>query len=95
MDNNLHLMVFHDDGTSNIDRAHVNWERNEAHWVHAPSGAQFIAWRLVRLLWWDDQSYIAYQCGDIDDRDDEVATGNVDVPVVVEEVLAADDDLPF
>lgn len=64
MDNNLHLAVIQTDGSFNIDRL-VNWERNEARWLVL--GGQLVAWQAVPLRWWDDASYIAYQCGDIED----------------------------
>jgi hypothetical protein len=68
MDNNIHLTVWHSDGSSNIDRAQVDWRRHDVRWTSTPSGTPFIAWRLIHLNWWDDQSYIAYQSRDLEDE---------------------------
>ena len=65
MDNNIHLTVWHSDGSSSIDRAHVDWRRHDVRWIN--TSTPFIAWRLIHLNWWDDQSYIAYQSRDLED----------------------------
>ena len=61
MDNNLHLTVINPDGSFNCDL--IADHRTDVRWV----GKGYVAWRAVRLLWWDDASYIDYQCRDIED----------------------------
>jgi uncharacterized membrane protein len=65
MDTNLHLTVVNPDDSLNVDRL-VDGRRHAIRWVHVVGGLG-AAWRAVRLRWWDDASYAAYQ-GDIDDE---------------------------
>jgi len=54
----LHLAIVGQNPPFNPERFDFAWN------------ADFSAYRPLRLKWWDDASYIAYQCGDIDDSDD-------------------------
>lgn len=60
--NRLHLSVFSKEGDHAANAALYNPRRNEFVW-----NADFSAFRVVPLLWWDDASYIKYQCDDQDE----------------------------
>ena len=88
MDNSLHLTVINPDGSFNCDL--VADHRTDVRWV----GEGYVAWQAVRLRWWDDASYIAYQAGDIDDPEDGGEEASAVVPA--QEIPAVDaDPLPF
>ena len=57
-----HLLVLYDNGECNCALAPA---RSEIRWITLED--RMVAWRAVPLLWWDDASYIAYQCRDIED----------------------------
>jgi len=61
--NRLHLSVVSENGDPASNAALYNPRRNEFIWT-----ANFAAFRVVPLLWWDDASYIRYQCDDRDGR---------------------------
>ena len=61
--NRLHLSVFGEGGDPASNAALFNPRRHEFVWT-----ANFAAFRVVPLLWWDDASYIRYQCDDGDGR---------------------------
>jgi len=52
---NIHLTVIQIDGTINVEL--WNPRRYEFVW-----NDDFTAFKPVKLLWWDDNSYIDYQC---------------------------------
>lgn len=52
-----HLLVIQPDGSRNVEM--YNPRRHDFVW-----NADFTAFRAVQLRWWDDASYIAYQCGE-------------------------------
>jgi len=51
----LHLLVIQNDDTLNVEL--WNPKRYDFVWNN-----DFTAFKPVKLLWWDNSSYIAYQC---------------------------------
>lgn len=89
----LHLTVLQSNPSPDSDptQAVVLYDslRHEFVWNN-----DFSAFRAVRLKWWDDASYIAYQASD---NDGEELTERMVLPVapVLPPAPAADDDILF
>lgn len=102
--NRLHLAVYQPNAQEGEDPtqccALYNPARNDYRW-----NADFTAFRAIKLTWWDERSYIAYQSGydpdtgrdlfydDEDERTDCVEAVPVAVPVLKEPEF--EDDIPF